>query len=62
MAKENKIKMMLHPKEAALIHRLRTKSELQYGKIEILTRDGIPQRILKTIYYDDLAPLGDEEL
>ena len=60
MAKEIKIKMSLHPKEATLIRRIR--EEFQYGRIEILTRDGIPHRILKVTLYDDLAPLSDEDI
>lgn len=58
--KKDKIKMDLYPKEAALIRQIREK--FQYGRIEILTRDGIPLRILKVILYDDLAPLDYDEL
>jgi len=57
---EKKIKMTLHPKEAALINRIRT--DVQFGKIEIYTRDALPHRILKITMFDDLEPLGEDEL
>jgi len=45
--------MGLHPLEVALIQAIRTK--YQWGSIEIDCREGLPQRIGKTIVYEKLS-------
>jgi hypothetical protein len=44
--------MDLHPLEAALIKAIREK--YQWGSIEIECREGLPQRVGKTIVYEKL--------
>lgn len=50
----------LHPKEIALLLRIRNK--YRYGRIEIFTRDGLPYRIRKAEEYDDLVELAEDDL
>ena len=48
----------LHPKEAHLIHLIRTK--YRFGKIEISTKDGLPYQVVKTIESELLTGEFDE--
>ena len=49
---QQKVTMDLHPLEAALIKAIREK--YQWGSIEIECREGLPQRVGKTIVYEKL--------
>ena len=51
--------MGLHPLEVALIQAIRTK--YQWGSIEIDCREGLPQRIGKTIVYEKLIPIDFQD-
>lgn len=44
---ENKIQAELHPNEWALIELIRSK--YRFGEITLVTRDGLPMDILKTV-------------
>ena len=46
----------LHPKELALIYRLR--SQFQYGEVTILMRDGLPFRLRKVTEFAETDTLG----
>ena len=56
----NKIIAELHPKELALVMAIRDR--FRYGSIELLTRDGLPYRIIKAMEFDDLSPLGEDSV
>jgi hypothetical protein len=45
--------MELHPNEAELIEKIRNK--YQWGEIIIECRDGLPQRIGKTVVYERIT-------
>jgi len=47
-----KIKVDLHPNEWELIRLIREK--YRFGIIEVITRDGIPDRISKTTVYESV--------
>jgi len=44
---KNNVLMDLHPNEAALLELIRSK--YRFGEITILTRDGLPMDIMKTV-------------
>ena len=45
--KQRKGEMLLHPNEVEIIESIRKR--YRYGKIEVITRDGIPIAIEKTV-------------
>ena len=47
------IQMLLDPREVDLINKIREK--YQFGEIIIECRDGLPQRIGKTVVYEKLS-------
>lgn len=47
--------MELHPLEVELIKKIR--NNYQYGEIVIECREGLPQRIARTVVYDKLQIL-----
>jgi len=53
-AERKMITLSLHPNEAELIEKIRTK--YRFGRIEVITKDGIPVAIEKTVERDALHP------
>jgi len=52
MENQKKIAMELHPREVNLILKIRHK--YQFGKIEIETRNGLPEYITREVIRDNL--------
>lgn len=50
---QNKVVMELHPLEVELILKIREK--YQWGEIILEVRDGLPQRIGRTVTYEKLS-------
>ena len=50
--------MDLHPNEVELINFIRERC--RYGSIEIITRDGIPERIARTTVYESLKDMAEK--
>lgn len=42
----------LHPKERELLRLIRTR--FRYGRLTIITHDGVPQKVEETVKYDAL--------
>jgi len=47
-----KIKMELHPNEVELIKLIRERC--RYGSLEVITRDGLPERVARTTVYESV--------